>query len=285
MYHRLIARLFVDINRHDNMYNPTYDTGVRNVRTYDVIPLNDTLQQRRDINMSNNQLGYVYGDNTTNGRPREPRGANNTMTSYDVKQTNYRPQVFGGTTKTGERICQYGNTNRTIDISENASHTKSSHGITTTTSNQQLHPQRSWMSARGIRRSSLSGQGRGTSFEGLTLPGNAKLKQSETVKSTTEPTPERTQQRKTLKRPSVVVTESTYLNLAVVVTVFFNIPIGLLAVAVAMRSATAYRSHRVQQGRRYATLALVVSLLGVVTTVAAVMAAVQYVTTKTDDLT
>ena len=262
------------------MYNPKYDSGFRNARTN---PLNDTSQQRSDVNVFNNQSGYVYGQTATNGRPRESRGANNVMTSYDVKQTNFQPQVFGGANRTGERICQYGNTQRPIDISENA---KSAHGVTKTTSNQQLHSQRPWVSARGIRRSSLSSQGRGTSFEGMTPPGEAKLKRSETMNPTTGPTPERPQQqRKALKRPSVVVTESTYLNLAVVVTVFFNIPIGLLAVVIAMRSASAYRSHRVQQGRRYATLALVVSLLGVVTSVAAVMAAVQYVTSKSDDVT
>ena len=266
------------------MYNPKYDSGFRNARTCDVIPLNDTSRQRSDVTAFNNQSGYVYGQTATNGRPRESRGANNVMTSYDVRQTNFPPQVFGGAAnRTGERICQYGDTQRPIDISENA---KSAHGVAKTTSNQQLHSQRPWVPARGIRRSSLSGQGRGTSFEGMTPPGEAKLKRSETMNPTTEPTPDRPpQRRKALKRPSVVVTESTYLNLAVVVTVFFNIPIGLLAVVIAMRSASAYRGHRVQQGRRYATLALVVSLLGVVTTVAAVMAAVQYVTSKSDDVT
>ncbi|KAI0242541.1 hypothetical protein LSAT2_012907 [Lamellibrachia satsuma] len=272
------------------MYRPTYDKGVRSLRKpapYHVVPLNETSQQRRDVNTTSNQSGYSYGV-STNGRSRPPYDVNHT--SYDMKQTNNWPQVFGDTNTTGQRLCQYNNTNRATDIPEDISHTKSSltsFDVTNASPNQQQKPQRPVTPARGIRRSSLSGQSRrGDPTRGSSLPkdADAKSKRSGPTKPTTKPTPEKAQ-TKALKRPSVVVTESTYLNLAVVVTVFFNIPLGLLAVAIAMRSATAYRSHRVERGRRYATLALVVSLLGVVTTVAAVMAAVQHVTSRTDDVT
>ena len=234
--------------------------------------------------MTNIQSAYVNGVNRTNVASPPPYNSNYILMSYGVQQTNNQPQVFGDLNSTGERICQYYSyTNRTTDdISETVSLKSSLESVGVMDANPGnilLKTRCSLPSASRKGSSQMSGMklGEQTDCTSVSNKGAAESKQTETQAVTAKPTTIPVHQ-KPLKRPSVVISESTYLNLAVVVTIFFNIPIGLAAVAIAMRSTSAYRNQRVEQGRRCATLALVVSLFGVVTTVAAVMAAVQYVT-------
>ena len=266
--------------------------GARNDRTgapYDVIPLTDKLSQHRDGTVTTIQSAYVNGADTTNGAPPPPYNVNNRLTSYSVRQTNNQPQIFGDLNSTGERICQYYSyTNRTTDDISETGRLKSSHEYVTVMDanpSKKLKPQRSLPPASRLGSSPLSSMelGEQTECTSVSNTAAAESKPSEAQVVTTKPTSP--VHKNPLKRPSVVISESTYLNLAVVVTIFFNIPIGLAAVAIAMRSTSAYRNQRIEQGRRCATMALVVSLFGVVTTVAAVMAAVQYVTSSHDGVT
>ena len=72
----------------------------------------------------------------------------------------------------------------------------------------------------------------------------------------------------------------TYMVLSVVVSVCFNLPVGLLAFFVSVKSSDSFQSGDIPGGRVRARCSLVLSMLGIVMTVTIVMAVVFYIADK-----
>ena len=72
----------------------------------------------------------------------------------------------------------------------------------------------------------------------------------------------------------------TYMVLAVVVSACFNLPIGLLALLVSVKSQNSFKEGNLDSGRAKARCSLVLSMTGIVVTVAVVMGVVFYIASK-----
>lgn len=71
--------------------------------------------------------------------------------------------------------------------------------------------------------------------------------------------------------------KQTYMGLSVVVSVCFNLPIGLLAFFVAHKSSQSFKAGNISQGHSRACCSLVINMLGIVVTVGTVMAVVFFI--------
>lgn len=72
----------------------------------------------------------------------------------------------------------------------------------------------------------------------------------------------------------------THIALAWLVTLCFNIPLGVLAICMSMKAAKMYIEGKRKQGRHYTKLSLYASLAGIVFTVVTVMSVVLYLAVK-----
>ena len=95
---------------------------------------------------------------------------------------------------------------------------------------------------------------------------------NESINSTDAPNAQLTQSDERLK-----FTQKSYLALAIISTVFFNIPIGIIAIVCSLKAAKFYQKGDKAKARKLANCSVVLSLVAMVITVTVVLVVVVYV--------